>query len=63
MEKSVRIEWVVMLIGLVVLIPWPFVRSSAGYTPSWYRALLGLDLVAMGFIALRRWKRMRDIWR
>jgi len=63
MDRASRIEWFVILVGLGLLIPWPFVRNSLGYSPSWYRALLGLDLVAMAVIAVRRWKRVRNMWR
>jgi hypothetical protein len=62
-DRAVLIEWILILVGLGLLVPWPFVRSSLGHTPSWYGAVLVGDLVAMAVIALRRLKRMRDVWR
>jgi len=63
MERAIRIEKVLILVGLAVLVPWPFVSKSVGYTPGWYRLALCADLAVMLVIAYRRWRRVRALWR
>jgi hypothetical protein len=63
MERAMRIEKVLILIGLAVLLPWPFVAKGLGHTPGWYRIALCADLAVMLVIAYRRWMRVRDLWR
>jgi len=55
MSRAEQLEWVLILLALVSL--WPYVF---GYRPLWYRVLLLGVLAVMVWVAVRRWRRLRN---